>query len=176
MSEPFVGEIRIFPYSFPPRLWADCDGQMLPVSQNPTLFSVIGTTYGGDGRTTFALPNLQGCVPMHPGQGPGLSPYRLGWRGGLSHQPIGERELPHHQHKTTFYKQLATTSDPFGNYMATDASPTVSIWAEDDGHSYTAMAPSSLMQTGGDQAHENRQPFLTLRFCIALEGVYPTRP
>lgn len=175
MSEPFVGEIRIFPYSFPPRLWADCDGQMLPVAQNPTLFSVIGTTYGGDGYSTFALPDLQGCAPMHPGQGPGLSYHQLGIRGGAAQQPLDVSELPNHQHKTTFYKKLAATNDPTGNYMATDASPTVSIWAEDDGKNYIPMAPSSLKEAGASQGHENRQPYLVFRFCIALEGVYPPR-
>ena len=175
--DPFVAEIRIFPFNFAPKGWAFCDGQLLPLSQNTALFSLLGTTYGGDGKSTFALPNLQGSVPMHPGQGPGLSLYDLGQIGGSESITLLQSEMPAHAHAVG--RALADA----GN----STSPVNSVWAQSGaGRGAAALykegppnAPvniNSLAPTGGDLPHNNMQPYLTLNFCIALQGVFPQRP
>jgi microcystin-dependent protein len=169
--DPFVAEIRIFPFNFAPKGWAFCDGQILPLSQNTALFSLLGTTYGGDGKSNFALPNMQGNVPMHPGQGPGLSLHDLGETGGSDTVSLLESEIPSHSHAL-----MASQSD------ATDQSPANEEFAAGVGIG-TYAAPGALVQlssngvapAGGDQPHNNLQPYLTLNFCIALQGVYPPR-
>ena len=172
MADPFVAEIRIFPFNFAPKGWAWCNGQLMPISQNTALFSLLGTTYGGDGRSNFALPDLMGRAPMHPGQGPGLSLHDLGETGGSETVTLLESEMPAHTHA-----QVSNT-DTGGQLNGTDR-----LWGEANTRIYSPtvnpaqpMHPSSLTPTGGDQPHNNMQPYLTLYFCIALQGVFPPRP
>lgn len=173
MSEPFVAEIRIFAGNFAPRGWAFCDGQLLPISQNTALFSLIGTTYGGDGRTTTALPNLQGRAPMHPGRGPGLTSRRLGQRGGVEMVTLSEAQMPNHNHQVmTAVAPPATANSPANNLGFSRSVPA----AYTNGSSNTvSLNGGALQSTGGGQAHNNLQPFLTLNFIIALVGLYPSR-
>lgn len=171
--DPFVAEIRIFPFNFAPKGWAFCDGQLLPISQNTALFSLLGTTYGGDGKSTFALPNMQGNAPMHPGQGPGLSLHDLGETGGSETVTLLESEIPFHQHQ--MLAQNAITSqiaDPTG---ATFTRPASGNLFTTNLSSPVNMAPNALAPAGGDQPHNNMMPYLTLNFCIALQGVFPPR-
>lgn len=170
MSEPFIAEIRIFAGNFAPRGWAFCDGQLLPISQNTALFSLIGTTYGGDGRTTTALPNLQGRAPMHPGRGPGLTSRRLGENGGSETVTLTEAQMPNHTH-IILGSGPANSNTPAGAGHAT--STTVRQY-----HAATNLvdvAETTLTATGGSQPHNNLQPFLALTFIIALTGLYPSR-
>ena len=178
MADPFVAEIRIFPFNFAPKGWAFCDGQLLPISQNTALFSLLGTTYGGDGKSTFALPDLQGSVAMHPGQGPGLSDHFLGEMSGSETVTLLISEIPAHAH--TVGRALADQ----GNVVT----PVNSVWSQSAaGRGGAALykdgAPTgkvnqtqSLNVTGGGLPHNNMQPYLTLNFCIALQGVFPPRP
>ena len=173
MANPFVAEIRIFGFNFAPKGWAFCDGQLLPISQNTALFSLLGTTYGGDGKSNFALPNVQGNAPMHPGQGPGLSLHDLGETGGSETVSLLESEIPGHSHGLMCSSAPANRSGPIGNAIARASA----------GTPYAPAAPPSaqlsgqaLAPAGGDQPHNNMQPYLTLNFCIALQGVYPARP
>ncbi len=175
MSEPFIAEIRIFAGNFAPRGWAFCDGQLLPISENTALFSLIGTTYGGDGRTTTALPNLQGRAPMHPGRGPGLPSMRLGQREGVETVTLTEAQLPSHLH-------TARVEDP--SFAATGTpTNTTSLARSFGGKAYQTdtttnlvdMASETLATTGGGEAHINMQPFLTINFIIALVGTFPSR-
>lgn len=167
MLEPFIGMIAVFGFNFAPRGWAFCNGQLLPISQNDALFSLLGTTFGGDGRTNFALPDLRGRVPIHFGDGSGLSPYTLGSRGGSERVALSSAELPAHNHDVRAANGAATGSRPGGNVLA-------------GGGSYattpdTTMSADMIASAGGGQPHENVQPFLTLNFCIALQGIYPSR-
>ncbi len=173
MADPFVAEIRIFPFNFAPRGWAWCDGQLLPLSQNTALFSLLGTTYGGNGKSNFALPDLQGRAPMHPGQGPGLSLHDLGETGGSETVTLLESEIPSHSH-------AARVSPDDGDLKAPTSAR--SLARSIGGFAYQtsasglqAMAPQALAPAGGDQPHNNLQPYLTFYFCIALQGVFPPR-
>ena len=174
MSEPFIAEIRIFPYTFAPRGWANCNGQLLPISQNTALFALIGTIYGGDGRTTVGLPNLKGRGAMHPGRGPGLTSYRLGQRGGVEEVTLSEAQMANHTH--TFRcveeagEQLSLT-----NTVSLAGSVGGQLYQTNTTANLVAMLSSSLPPAGGGQSHLNEQPFLTLRFCIALQGIFPSR-
>ena len=170
--DPFVAEIRIFPFNFAPKGWAFCDGQILPLSQNTALFSLLGTTYGGDGKSNFALPNLQDNAPMHPGQGPGLSLHDLGETGGSETVSLLESEIPSHSHSLR-----GDTLDPADtNVPSPNASFALSTGgALYQGTSNVQLADAFLAPSGGDQPHNNMQPYLTLNFCIALQGVYPPR-
>jgi microcystin-dependent protein len=169
MADPFVAEIRIFPFNFAPRGWAWCDGQLLPLSQNTALFALLGTTYGGNGQSNFALPDLQGRAPMHPGQGPGLSLHDLGETGGSETVSLLESEIPAHSHGMFAVNDSGLQSSPVGavagraNIYQTTLNPQVN------------MASAMLSPTGGDQPHNNMQPYLTFYFCIALQGVFPPR-
>lgn len=174
MADPFVAEIRIFPFNFAPAGWAFCDGQLMPISQNTALFSLLGTTYGGDGRSTFALPDLRGCVPMHPGQGPGLSDYTLGEGGGVETLTLLESEIPAHSHALradTIDAGDTNVPGPFFTYAQSSGGtlyqPAAAASAE--------LADAALTQAGGGQPHTNLQPYLTLNFCIALQGIFPPR-
>ncbi len=175
MSEPFVAEIRIFAGNFAPRSWAFCDGQLLPVSQNTALFSLIGTTYGGDGRTTTALPNLQGRTPMHAGRGPGLTSRRLGQRGGAEMVTVSEAQMPQHRHT------MRAANIPFGQVQAPSNTRTFDRSAKGNAYQTNStsnlvdMADQALPNAGGSQPHNNMQPFLTMNFIIALQGLYPSR-
>jgi microcystin-dependent protein len=177
MSDQFVAEIRIFPFNFPPTGWAFCDGQLLPISQNTALFSLLGTTYGGDGKSTFALPDLQGNAPMQPGQGQGLSLRDLGEQSGTESVTLLQSEMPIHTHGVG--RALAD----LGNVIT----PVNSVWAQAaagrgaaalyiDGAPTGTVNPQSLNVTGGNLPHQNMQPYLTLNFCIALQGIFPQRP
>ncbi|MCU0296142.1 MAG: tail fiber protein [Candidatus Nanopelagicales bacterium] len=170
MADPFVAEIRMFPFNFAPRGWAWCDGQLLPLSQNTALFSLLGTTYGGNGTSNFALPNLQGRSPMHPGQGPGLSLRDLGESGGSETVTLQASELPSHSH-TLQATSSATTGAPAGAALANAAS---GARAYRTPGATTFMAADALQAVGGSP-HNNRQPYLTLYFLIALQGVFPPR-
>jgi microcystin-dependent protein len=174
VADPFVAEIRIFPFNFPPKGWAFCDGQILPLSQNTALFSLLGTTYGGDGKSNFALPNMQGNAPMHPGQGPGLSLHDLGEMGGSETVTLLESETPSHSHLMMGFAAPGNRSTPIGNAISrvTGATPYV---AANPNPPLVTMADVAITPAGGDQPHNNMQPYLTLNFCIALQGVYPPR-
>ncbi|MCL1588451.1 MAG: tail fiber protein [Actinomycetia bacterium] len=168
MSEPFIAEIRIFGGNFAPRGWAFCNGQLLPIAQNTALFALIGTTYGGDGRTTTALPNLQGRSPMHAGRGPGLTDRRLGERDGAESVVLAESQIPSHSHQLVGTEEDVDGSSPVGNYLGVGND----LYSASDG---STLAGSSLPNTGSSQAHNNMQPYLTLNFIIALQGVFPSR-
>ena len=177
MSEPFIAEIRIFAGNFAPRSWAFCNGQLLPISQNTALFSLIGTTYGGDGRTTTALPNLQGRAPMHPGRGPGLTARRLGQRGGVETVTLSEAQMPGHMHAPNPQSCVdgpANQRSPVGNAPAAEREDLTAIYRDDASPGGT-FASSMLDNTGGSQTHNNMQPYLTINFIIALQGLYPSR-
>jgi len=173
MADPFVAEIRIFPFNFAPRGWAWCDGQLLPLSQNTALFSLLGTTYGGNGTSNFALPDLQGRAPMHPGQGPGLSLHDLGETGGSETVTLLESEIPSHAHTLRAVNDDADLQIP---------DPSAGVAKSSNANFYNAsatslagLAPQTLAPAGGDQPHNNLQPYLTLYFNIALQGVFPPR-
>jgi len=188
MSEPFIGEIKIFAGNFAPRGWTFCDGQLLPIAQNTALFSILGTTYGGDGRTTFGMPNLRGRSPMHAGSGSGLTPRALGQRGGIENWTLTEAQLPAHSHAAAAAStnlvattNEANTADPRANLLAAGAArasgyptnvfnpvdPNVDMYVDSFGDDLGTM--------GGGQAHTNMPPYLTLNFIIALTGLYPSR-
>lgn len=175
MADPFVAEIRIFPFNFAPKGWAWCDGQLLPLSQNTALFSLLGTTYGGNGKSNFALPDLQGRAPMHPGQGPGLSLHDLGETGGSETVTLLESEIPAHSHAISASTNAA---DEEGTKQPAGAMPGAQ---QGSNQLYTALASSvsfsgaALAPAGGDAPHNNMQPYLTFYFCIALQGVFPPR-
>lgn len=171
MADPFVAEIRIFPFNFAPRGWAWCDGQLLPLSQNTALFSLLGTTYGGNGKSNFALPDLQGRVPMHPGQGPGLSLHDLGETGGSETETLLESEIPSHSHAMRASYADGISQSPVNELLATGIN--ISQYAPPG--ALTALSPNTLAPAGGDQPHNNMMPFLTFYFCIALQGVFPPR-
>lgn len=174
MADPFVAEIRIFPFNFAPKGWAWCDGQLLPLSQNTALFSLLGTTYGGDGKSTFALPNLQGRAPMHPGQGPGLSLRDLGESGGSETVTLLESEIPAHAHAVRAVSDPGELQVP-SSQRALARSQNAQAYQSTTGQNLVATAPESLAPAGGDAPHNNMQPYLTFHFCIALQGVFPPR-
>ena len=172
MADPFIAEIRIFPFNFAPKGWALCDGQLMPISQNTALFSLLGTTYGGDGKSTFALPDLRGSAPMHPGQGPGLSLYDLGQSGGSDSVTLLQSEMAGHSHQ-----MRGAAQDPA---LAKAINPAASWSLSQGGGIYqaaqnTQLAPEAVGPAGGDQPHNNMQPYLTFNFNIALQGVFPPR-
>ena len=171
--DPFVAEIRIFPFNFAPKGWAWCDGQIMPLSQNTALFSLLGTTYGGDGKSNFALPNLQGSAPMHPGQGPGLSLHDLGETGGSETVSLLESEIPFHSHALMANSLLGNTHDPASNALSRSGGGFA--YQTNSTQNLVAMADQSIAPAGGDQPHNNLQPYLAFYFCIALQGVYPPR-
>jgi len=170
--DPFVAEIRIFPFNFAPKGWAFCDGQILPLSQNTALFSLLGTTYGGDGKSNFALPNMQENAPMHPGQGPGLSLHDLGETGGSETVSLLESEIPSHTHLLRVNSSSADQPVPNPNRSLARST---GGFAWNPTFTQALMSDNALAPAGGDQPHNNMQPYLTLSFCIALQGVYPPR-
>jgi microcystin-dependent protein len=172
--DPFVAEIRIFPFNFAPKGWAFCNGQLLPLSQNTALFSLLGTTYGGNGKSNFALPDVQGRAPMHPGQGPGLSLHDLGESAGEETVTLLESEIPAHRHALQANAATADLQAPSPSRVLARASGG-SAYQTDSAANIVAMSDQALAPAGGDQPHNNLQPYLTLNFCIALQGVFPPR-
>lgn len=171
MADPFVAEVRIFPFNFAPKGWAWCNGQLMPLSQNTALFSLLGTMYGGDGKSTFALPDLEGSCVIHPGQGPGLSLYDQGQVGGSETVTLLESEIPAHSHTwsaskadgidTNVNNELLAKGIGIGQYAAPGA--------------LVQLDPNAIAPAGGDQPHNNLMPYLTFYFNIALQGVFPPR-
>jgi microcystin-dependent protein len=169
MTEPFLGEIRLFPYTFAPVGWALCDGQILSISQNTALFSLIGTIYGGDGQRTFALPDLRGRVAVSAGQGPGLSAYEVGETGGLETVSLAKRQMPAHSHEMAVNGPTSGSANPSNRYLGRVSSGTAYAGTSND----KTLNPDAIARSGGGQPHENRPPHLTLNYCIALEGIFP---
>jgi microcystin-dependent protein len=170
MSEPFIGEIRMFAGNFAPRSWALCNGQLLAVSQNEALFSLFGTLYGGDGRTTFGLPDLRGRIPVHQGQGPGLSARPIGQKSGAVTHTLSVNELPPHGHVLSASTSPAGDQDPAGNVTATSTS--TNLYGD---NAARTMRTDAVANTGGSQAHANVMPFLCVNFIVALFGIFPSR-
>ena len=164
MSEPFLSEIKMVSFNFPPKGWAFCNGQTMPINQNQALFSLLGTTYGGNGMPTFALPNLQGKVPVHMGSG-----FALGQTGGEASHTLSIAEMPQHPHVFQGTTNNADNPAVTGNLMATSANLYTAA------NNLTTLDPSTVGNAGGSQAHENMQPYLAVSFCIALQGIFPTQ-
>jgi microcystin-dependent protein len=173
MADPFVAEIRIFPFNFPPKGWAWCDGQLLPLSQNTALFSLLGTTYGGNGKSNFALPDLQGRAPMHPGQGPGLSLRDLGETGGSETVTLLESEIPSHSHGLRGSSDDGDLKAPTPNRVLARSLGGSAYQSSSVG--LQPMAIEAATPAGGSAPHNNMQPYLTFYFNIALQGVFPPR-
>ncbi len=168
--EPFIGQIQIFGFNFAPRGWALCDGQLLPISQYSALFSLLGTAFGGDGRTTFALPDLRGRVPVHVGNGPGLSPIRWGDKSGAESMTLTVVNLPSHSHALVGTNATADQAQPGGNALAQSSEDQYAAAAPGD-----AMRAGSVGSAGGNQAFNIRNPFVGIYYSIALQGIYPSR-
>jgi microcystin-dependent protein len=166
MAEPFLAEIRIFSFQFAPKGWAGCNGQLLPINQNQALFSLLGTTYGGDGRVTFALPELRARAPMHVGNG-----HTLGERGGEQAHTLTVAEMPQHTHAAQACSEAGTQNVPTASLLLARRAAEIYHGPSNLG----AMMPGTITNGGGSQAHPNMQPFLTLNFCIALQGIFPSR-
>ena len=175
MSDQFLAEIRIFPFNFPPTGWAFCNGQIMPISQNTALFALLGTTYGGDGKTTFALPNMLDNAPMQPGQGQGLSLRDLGEIGGSQTVTLLQSEIPLHTHQMLASGSPSSTNIPSATTVLA-RSAGGSAYDTDPLGPAVQMAPQTLTLTGGGLPHNNLMPYLTLNFCIALQGIFPQRP
>ena len=169
MAEPFLSEVRIMSFVYAPRGWALCNGQLLPINQNQPLFSLLGTTFGGDGRVNFALPDLRGRTPIHVGSG-----HTLGERAGEQAHTLSIAELPTHVHVFNATTAVSTTNDPSPTNSKMLAQSTASNLYASGGSNLIAMSPSEIANVGGSQAHLNMQPFLTLSFCIALQGIFPS--
>ena len=177
MSSPYVGQILIFAGNFAPAGWMTCQGQLLPISEYETLFNLIGTTYGGDGQSTFALPDLQGRAPVHMGQGSGLSNYLIGQNGGVESVTLTTQQIPNHNHAAQISTNPGPSSAPANNFLASEAIGlgTATCFSYGAfGGTQSTLAPATLQNTGGNQPHENRQPLLVLNFIISLFGIYPT--
>jgi microcystin-dependent protein len=166
MAEPFLGEIRIMSFNFPPKGWALCNGQLLPINQNQPLFALFGTTYGGDGRVNFALPNLQGQTPIHIGGG-----FSQGQTGGEQNHTLSSAEMPAHAHVAQGTTSNADQPIPTGNLLGAANN----MYTGANAGNLTPLEPSSISALGGSQAHQNMQPYLTLSFCVALQGIFPSQ-
>jgi microcystin-dependent protein len=174
MTTPFIGEIRMFGGNFNPRGWAFCQGQLLSIAQNTALFSILGTTYGGNGQTTFALPDLRGRAPIQQGTnppGPGLQPYTLGQQGGVETVTLISTQMPAHNHTINVATEDADQKNPTGQVLAAPGAPAYAAPSNINAN----LAPQAVGVAGGSQPHENRPPYLAINFIIALEGIYPSR-
>lgn len=174
MADPFVAEIRIFPFNFAPTGWALCNGQLMPISQNTALFSLLGTTYGGDGRTTFALPNLQGMAPLQQGQGPGLSLYDLGQAAGTDSVTLLTSEMPSHSHSVGVNSNPGNLQSPASNLIL-GRSQRANAYQDNTTQNLVTMNANALSVAGGSLPHNNLMPYLTVNFCVALQGIFPPR-
>ena len=172
MADPYLGEIRMFGFNFPPEGWALCNGQLLSISQNTALFALLGTYYGGNGTTTFALPNLQSCVPIHQGQGPGLSPYVIGQIGGAENITLTQGQMPEHTHLVQCSSAGGNLASPVNAYPAVESSGTSLDYSNTAG---SAMNGGMNTTAGSTQPHPNIQPYVVVSFCIALQGIFPSR-
>jgi microcystin-dependent protein len=173
MADPFVAEIRIFPFNFAPKGWAWCNGQLMPISQNTALFSLLGTTYGGDGKSTFALPDMQGNAPMHPGQGPGLSLHDLGEMSGSETVTLLDSEMPSHNHS-----MMASTQDGVDNHAQVNLLAQgvgIGQYTDQNTGPFVSLNQAAIQPAGGSLPHNNMMPYLSLYFNIALQGVFPPR-
>ena len=182
MSEPFYAEIKMWGCNFAPRDWADCNGQLIQISENTALFSLLGTVYGGDGRSTFGLPNLKDSAAMHAGQGPGLSYQPLGAKSGTETATLSANQLPVHNHNINVNTDNASVDLGVGKILSKGYKPDgfpatrpIKEYADYDAAKTVAMAANMLSSTGGSAAHANMQPYLAVRFCMALQGIYPSR-
>jgi microcystin-dependent protein len=175
VSQPFTGEIKIMANNFPPRGFAVCAGQLLSIAQNTALFSLLGTSYGGDGRTTFALPNLQSKAPLMVGQGPGLSPYTLGETGGDPGIMLTSDQLPQHTHTVSGSAEQAVYPIPAPDRLFAQSTPGP-VYQSNTSQNLTSLAPQTISKTGNSAPHNNLQPYVALNIVIALEGIYPKRP
>ncbi len=175
MANPFLAEIRIFTGNFAPKGWALCDGQLMPISQNTALFSLLGTTYGGDGKSNFAIPNLQGCAPMQAGQGPGLSLRDLGETGGEQAVTLLQTEMPAHSHTAQAALTGGGVTSPTNNAWASGLKGHAPAFVASNPQTNVQMNPFGTSITGGNLPHNNLPPFLGLTFIIALQGVFPPR-
>jgi microcystin-dependent protein len=164
MSEPFLGEIKIISWNYPPKGWTFCNGQFLPINQNQALFSLLGTMYGGNGQTNFALPDLRGRVPLHVGSG-----FTQGTAAGQEFHTVTQSEMPAHNHFVSALNGTATSEVPTGNFLATNAAALYNTTPN------TTLLPSTISNVGGSQPHENRQPYIVLNYIIALQGIFPSR-
>jgi microcystin-dependent protein len=173
--DPFIAEIRMFGCNFAPRGWAQCNGQILAIAQNTALFSLLGTTYGGNGQTTFALPNLQGRAPIHTGQGPGLPNYDLGQQSGVQSVTLLQSEMPIHNHQAMASNTDGVEASPVANVWAGPGADRDLHWYSPTGGGTATMHPNSIGIAGGSQPHNNMQPYLVVTYCIAVEGVFPSR-
>lgn len=172
--DPFLGEIRLLSFNFPPKYWAQCAGQLLAVNQNQALFSLLGTYYGGDGRTTFALPDLRGRVPVHMGQADSGT-YTIGQRAGTETVTLNANEMPQHNHMVQAVNSAGNDAVPIGHLLAQSIGTGQAQPGYVAAANTTTLNPASIQPTGGNGAHENRQPFLAMNYCIALSGIYPSR-
>lgn len=170
MADPFLSEIKIVGFNFAPRGWAFCDGQLLAISQNQSLFALLGTTYGGDGRTTFGLPDLRGRTPIHYGQGPGLTQRHLGSKDGEENHTLSVDEIPQHNHAVNASSMDGNTTQPKGNILAATPAQTYR-----DPTSLISLDSGSLTNSGSGGSHNNMQPYMAVSFCIALQGIFPSR-
>jgi microcystin-dependent protein len=173
MADPFVAEIRIFPFNFAPTGWAFCNGQLIPISQNTALFALLGTFYGGDGKSTFALPDLRGSAPMFWGQGPGLSNHSLGEQSGSETVTLIQSEIPFHTHTLRASNTNGNSQIPTNRTLARFG--TNNLYQQDASANLVTMAPQALAVAGNSLPHNNMMPYLTLNFCIAMQGVFPPR-
>ncbi|PZD94523.1 phage tail protein [Paenibacillus sambharensis] len=173
MSEPYLGEIKLLAFNFPPKGWALCNGQLMPINQNQALFALLGTSYGGNGQTTFALPNLQGRVPIHTSAGTGIT---LGMSAGESAVALAQSQMPPHVHPLMASSAEATVKTPDGGVWAAPAVSAYHSWGPSGGgDNRTEMSPAALTAAGGSQRHTNMQPYLVLNYCIALTGIFPSQ-
>lgn len=170
MSEPFLAEVRLVGFNFAPRGWAFCDGQILPINQNQSLYSLLGTTYGGDGRTSFALPDLRGRTPIHVGRSNGGGDHRLGQKSGEETNTLSAAQMPNHDHVLQASSSDGNNFNPAGLVLAKATVATYTVPAQ-----LVNMNPGAVVNVGGGQAHENMQPYLAVNFCIALQGLFPSR-
>jgi microcystin-dependent protein len=173
MASPFLAEIKMFAGNFAPRGYAFCNGQILSIAQNTALFSLLGTTYGGNGQTTFALPNLQGRVPIHPGQGAGLSQYDLGQMGGVETVTLSQNEIPAHTHSLRVNGAAGTDGVPATNQVLAASTARDKLYSSSA--PTTTLSPQAIATVGGSQPHTNVQPYLAVNFIIALQGIFPSR-
>lgn len=175
MSEPFLAEVRMVGFNFAPRGWAFCDGQILPINQNQSLYSLLGTTYGGDGRTSFALPDLRGRVPIHVGRSNGGEDHREGQKGGEETHTLAVNEMPQHDHGVQAVNETADSANPSGGFPARPVSAVGTVYADTSFQGNDNLGGGAVTNVGGGQAHDNMQPYLAVNFCIALRGLFPSR-